>query len=175
MKITAKYSVLTYEGKKTSRRVTYECPDFEDIYSEFLGRQTIHTALQQADEWLTEQDKREWMEENDIEIIFDWAIIAAEKENNQLILKEEKIDKRHAVEYWLKNFSGTDEDFKTQFEAVYSEMYPRIKSLSVEKQIEIALRATGVAAQAASTAYNHIINYTDNLKNKSVEELKMLK
>ena len=174
MKITVKYKVLFYNGKKGSKKFKYECPDFEDIHYNFLGRKSTETAVSQADKWLEDVDKASWMEGNDIDIIFDWTIVSAIKNGVELVIKEEKIDNRKVVEYWVKELSGMDEGFQNEFEAVYSEMYEKVKNMSASNQISVTLRATGVALQAAATAYKHITDYSASLKNKSLEELRLM-
>jgi len=170
MKITAKYKVLLYNGKKATKKVSYECPDFEDNHYEWKGHKSVETAASQADKWLEDVDKSEWMADNDIDIIFDWEIVSAVKEDKQLIQKEEKIDKRKVVALWAKEFSGMEEGLQVEFEAVYSQMYEKIKNLSPSKQIAVTLRATGVALQAATTAYEHIADFTDSLRNPRLDE-----
>jgi len=174
MKITAKYSVLFYDGRKVTKKVKYDCPDFEDNHYEFHGHKSVETAVQQADKWLEEIDKAVWMDENDVYTIFDWKIVSAVKDKVELVPKEVPVDKRKVVGIWLRELSGMSEGFQNEFEAVYSEMYPKIKRLSAAQQISVTLRATGVAVQAAGTAYKNITDYMDSLKDKSLEELKQL-
>jgi len=153
MKITAKYSVLSYDGKKGFIKDTYECPDFKDIENslEIQGKvhKSIYTAIQQADEWLSDIDKADFMEDNDIHMIFDWSIISAIKEDTQLIPSKVKISKKEGVYLWLTHLSGFGEDFQNEFRAVYTKLYPKIKNLKLDKQISMTLSGIDLACTAA--------------------------
>lgn len=167
MKIIVKYSVLFYSGDKGYVKESYICPDYEDMPHQLeidgkVVHTSIETVLQQADEWVSGIDKSEMMDEKDIHMIFDWEIISAEKETQQLVVKEKKASKLQIIEAWLE-LSEMEEQRKLDFKAVYTDMYKRIKNMSVEKQISLTFGALGVAYDASGTAYQHM---TDILSGK---------
>lgn len=174
MKITVKYSVLFYNADKGSIKETYECPDFEDTeHSMTIGKYThtsTETALQKADEWLLDIDKQKFMDDNDIHLIFDWKIISAEKDSKQLIVKEPKLSKLQQIELYI-NSTSMAEQHKLDFKAVYTEMHPKIKNMSPEKQISLTFGALGAAYGASGAAYQHMTDLMSG--GKKVETIKI--
>lgn len=174
MKILVKYSVLFEDGNKGSLKQTYNCPDYEDkphclIIAGEVVHESVETALQQADEWVSGIDKSQMMLENDIHMIFDWEIISAEKESTQLILKEKKPSKLEIIEAWL-DVSGMEEQHTLDFKAVYTKLYEKIKKMPVDKQISLTLSSLGMAYDASGAAYQHMSDLIGGKKKIEIEE-----
>lgn len=168
MKTTIKYKVLFHDGKKGKIRVEYDCPDFTDKEIEPLvlnGKQVsdghTHTIEMQIDEWVGEFDKKGWMEENDVMIIFDWKVVSAKTEQapmTNLIVKEKTLTQSEMVGLFVQ-MSPMSEELKTEFIAVYSEIKPAIKDLKFDKQIDITFKGLSVGFKAATEAYRYLTEY----------------
>jgi len=192
MEIQAKFSVLFYNGKKGTKKQKYDCPDFEDIITpSFLekGKTLNYTAVEQADNWLSEINKKEWMEANDIQIIFDWEIISCKQkviavsntevalgnaESKELVLKAKKLSNTEIVEIYVNTF--IPEELKNDFAAVYETMKEEIKSMNYKKQINLVMAGIKVAYKSASNVYDRLEEFDkklkeERLKNKNQELL----
>lgn len=180
MEIQAKFSVLFYTGKKGTKKQKYECPDFEDIITpSFLekGKTLNYTAVEQADNWLSEIDKKEWMEANDIQIIFDWEIISCKQKttekkstelalNNlhtkELITKAKKFTNEEIVEIYVNQF--IPEALKNDFIAVYETMKDQIKGMKYKKQIDIVMAGMKVAYRSSSNVFDRLNEIDEQIK-----------
>lgn len=172
MEIKAVFSVLYYNGKKGTKTQKFECPDFEDIVGDSPireGEKFTIPALDQADEWLAEQDKSSWMNSNDIEIIFDWNIVSCKKAveaaagtdlviigttTKELVIKPKKLSNADLVELYVTQFLPAE--LKNDFVAVYATMKDSIKTLNYEKQIEIVNSGMKVAYKSANSVFDRL-------------------
>lgn len=182
MEVKIKYNVLTYEGKTTTKTVTYDnCPDFESYKGKPLileGKQLTegfdYTVEYQVDKWVEEFDKWDWMEENDVQIIFSWEVVSAKKESKNLIVKEKNLTQSEMVGLWLK-LSDTSEEYKANFIAVYSEMKSTIKDLKFEKQIDVTMKAMGVGIESAINVYKRLDDFDKALKHIKLDDYSSIK
>lgn len=168
MKTTIKYKVLFYDGKKGKIKVDYDCPDFGDEEIEPLvvnGKKVsdghTYTIEQQIDEWVNEFDKKDWMEENDVIMIFDWEVVSAKVESapqTNLVVKPQKLSQSEMVGLYVQ-MAPMSEELKTEFIAVYAEIKPAIEKLPFDKQIDITFKSLGVGFKAAQEAYRYLTEY----------------
>lgn len=189
MNIKVRYSVLFYDGKKGSKTQNLECPYFEEFVQPCtifgLGDLTI-TVMEQVDDWVSQQDKKEFMDSNDIQIIFDWeitSIIATESEassskamtatgskNRELVVKHKKLSKSQIIQHFASMLEN--EKMKADFLGVYIKMKSSISSLSYEKQIEVVLSGMGVAYASAINVYDRLAQFDKELaESKKTEKL----
>lgn len=168
MKTTIKYKVLFYDGKKGKIKVDYDCPDFTDEEIEPLvlnGKKVsdghTYTIEQQIDEWVNEFDKKDWMEDNDVMMIFDWKVVSAKAESalqTNLVVKPQKLSQSEMVGLYVQ-MAPMSEELKTEFIAVYAEIKPAIEKLPFDKQIDITFKGLGVGFKAAQEAYRYLTDY----------------
>ena len=76
------------------------------------------------------------------------------------------LTKLQVIELYLEE-SNLAVKTKLDFIAVYSNMKDSIKDLKTIKQISIVFAALGVAYDASSAAYQHLIDYSKGLEEKS--------
>lgn len=174
MKLKVKFKVLYWSsGKKSTKIHTYnDCPDFEDIVfnSKIINSEMTISALDQADEWVLNIDKKGWMDSNDIQIIFDWEILSCIKDvvvkatetnlsvvnvtKKELVIKEKKLSNSEVVAMYVTDFLPCE--LKDDFIAVYGSMKESIKSLHYEKQIEIVDAGMKVAYKSANNVFDRL-------------------
>lgn len=195
MKTKIKYSTILYSGNKKKITVTYiDCPDFIELFSKNgelfhkeLGEERTTTISEQIDEWVSGLDKRDFMDENDIQTIIDWGVVSYEgeikpsvDENLTQIIgigdlsvsinPNKKLSKLELIKlYFIVN--KTDEKIVIDFLAVYAQMEETLKGLSWQKQLSIVLRSTNVAYSSAINVYKEMGEYNVNLRSKSNAEL----
>lgn len=181
MKVKIKYSVLTYEGKKTSKTQIYDnCPDFEAYKGEPLilsGKQVTegfdYTIEYQVDKWVEEFDKKDWMEENDVQIIFDWKVVSAKVQSKELIVKQKTLTQSEIVGLWLEMVEMSD-GLKANFVAVYSEMKPVIKDFKFDKQIDITMKGLSVGFKSTINVYDSIKQFQAGLDKIKLDDYKTI-
>lgn len=155
METKVKYDALTHEGKRVKITKKYIVPDYEEIVSEFLGRRVVTTVESQIDEYISDLDKAEFMEENDLHLIFDWKIISAKKESKELVVSKKAPNKDKQVKMFIEVWE-MDEKIKLDFLAVYLKMKPSLKGLSIEKIVEVVISSMGASYQAVGAAFDRI-------------------
>lgn len=181
METTIKYKVLFNNGKKGSIKVDYDCPDFENIQKEpiQIGSELISTDItieQQIDEWVSEFDKRDLMDSNDIMIIFNWDVISAktkESPKTNIIVKERTLTQSELVGLFVQSAPMSDE-LKIEFIAVYKELKPVIKDLKFDKQIDLTFKSLNIGMKAASQAYRYITEFSKTMSDMKSDGYKSI-
>jgi len=167
MKTTVKYGVLYENGKKGKVSVKYDCPDFEEI--KFLSPvqpdvECVITIDEQVDDWVTTFDKKEWMNENGVLLIFDWEIKSIKTKSKELVVTKPKITQTDIVGIFASEH--LDGQIQSDFIAVYVKMKPTIKDLKFNKQIDIVLKGMDVAYGSALNVYKRLNEFSESLKSE---------
>lgn len=187
MKITVKFDVLYYDGKKGKIKADYECPDFETIVYDCIfkkGEKITVTPQEQADDWVSTFDKSEWMNENDIHLIFNWEItsckvlvvepivkgVSVVLKTKELVVKAPTLTQSEMVLLLLEQIK-MDEKMKHDFIAVYQEMKGAISNLKFDKQFNIVMKAMGVAYTASIATLDHLEEFKNNLNKDKPKQI----
>lgn len=171
MKTKIKFKVLFYNGEVGVIYHQFSHVKFKEIVDIItiggVERECITTFESQLDQVIEDWDKRDWMERNDIQAIYNWEIPTVKKKTATI-----KLTKLRVIETFLQEANFSDK-MKLDFVAVYSKMRGEIKDLSPAKQISIIFSVLSVAYDASSAAYQHIVDYGKDLeeKAKSIREL----
>lgn len=171
METKIKYDVLTWDGKRRKITKTHIVPDFEEIrgksflaevYAEKLGidKEYVVTIEDQIDEHIAGIDKRPFMDENEIEIIFDWQVVSAKKQDagkaaQELILKPAKTTDEDMIKMFLELWQ-VPEKLKIDFAAIYMKMKHTLKGLNIERQIEVVISSMSVAYTSATAILDRL-------------------
>lgn len=171
MKTKIKYDVLYYDGRRGKKTVEYDCPDFEEkIFKKFfhidLPEPITVTVEKQIDSWVGEFDKAVWMNENDIDIIFNWKVVSAKttKSNVELIVSQKKLSNEDLIKIFTTMIE--DERIRLDFIAVYSKMKPVIKDFHYEKQINIVMASQSVGYQSVIASFGRLDEMGRERKNE---------
>lgn len=169
MKAKVRFKVVLNNGTIKKLTVEYNCPNFNVIEGGvFLNHKCSNISIkEQIDSWVSDINKKDWMEENDVSTIIDWEVV---DNNSSLPANNFKLTNSEMVGLWLKN-SNMSDGLKNEFIAVYKEMKPTIKNLKFDKQIEITFKSLNVGFSAASQAYKSL----DDIRKEVREDYKTLK
>lgn len=165
MKQKFKFKILDFNGKIKHIVKEFDCPDFEVIpgklYKNILLPET--SIESQLMDWLDGQDKKQFMGENDIEIIFDYWVYK-KKKGKKLTINLTMYD-------YLKTFD-LDDKLLLDLLAIYKEIYDKIKSKPINEQILLLFSHAKIAYISSTNAYNNIINnYNKGDKTTIVNEI----
>lgn len=173
---TIKFKCVTYNGKIRHFSKKYEHEDFEDevinsLLGVTLGREITITKESKIMEWLDNQDKREFMDENDIHLILDYWIVSTktkkQKSESIALFKKAKLDAMVGFwqDYKQKNPNSENIDkLITDFFVCYDKMKDSISELSITKQFEITFKGMDIAYKSAINVYDHMKEFEDTLK-----------
>lgn len=172
MKAIVKHDVLFYNGRRGKINQTFIVPEFEEKITDsiiFKGEKVKTTILEQVDDFISEIDKKDFMEENDIQIIYNWEIISCKVESEKITSTSGLILKNKSTEIVLKSKKKSNSEIvqifateiledklKDDFISVYSSMKSSIKSLNYKKQIEIVFDGMKVAYKSAHNVYDRL-------------------
>ncbi|BAV39340.1 hypothetical protein BPT24_216 [Tenacibaculum phage pT24] len=142
-----------------------------------------YSIADQFEDYLDETDLSDWMDSNDVSIIINYKVLEVIQDGDSrdlptiqsdMELREMK-QSTESFEFGLYYLYSkgviTNKKLILDCMAVYSKMYDSIKDLKTHKQIDIVLKATGVAYDSASNAYQHMTNI---LKSSNSDEMKEL-
>tara|TARA_R110000787_G_scaffold133423_4_gene245744 strand:+ start:1470 stop:1997 length:528 start_codon:yes stop_codon:yes gene_type:complete len=151
MKFKAKIKTVLYDGSINTFTVDYECPDFEVTENKFFLKngesRTIITSVEtQVDDWLCEQDKSEWMDDNDVGTIINFWQHIPKKRKKKISFRQ----------YSSNLLSGQDQGFVDDFFATYAEIFESLKGKEVQDQFVSVLNAMSVGIKAATIAYQNM-------------------
>lgn len=161
MDIRVKFTGIDYHtGKRVKFLHTFVTDqEFHDIESTFMGITRSTSALEQADEWVSEVDKRELMYANDVSGIVNWEIISVGGQVATFPEAIQKVSKRDQVGSTLKllvETQGIDPQILVDMMAVYTRLYPTIKNLSVRKQLEIVIGGVNIGYDSTLHALKNL-------------------
>lgn len=151
--------------------------------STLLDDKITVSVYEQALLWVDERDNSDIIHAYNLSHIIDYDIISVgsnilKKDEDVYILKngDKRISK--GSEYELPNHDMEAEkviilldimvendQIKTDFLAVYKEIYETIKGLSFDKQFSIVLKSTSVAYKSATNTLKELSEYNERLKN----------
>ncbi len=161
MKTKIQYTVMYYSGRRGTKTVTYDCPDFEEqvfttIFNLALPEPVILTVEKQIDSWVGEFDKTDFMNKNEIDIIFDWKVLSAkaDKTKKELVISKAKLTNEECVKLYASFIE--DERLKLDFIAVYSKMKHTVKDLHYLKQIKIVHEAQSVGYKSVIASFDRM-------------------
>ena len=159
--------------------------DLKEVFHTEYGEFITTSRKVQYDDYLSDDSNgiiRNLMDDLDIHAIEDWKILRvgeARKKKTNTGLTKTKADKNkskvHELVIELRDCGYISEELKDEFMAFYIEMYDNVKHLSPDDQIKITMGALGAGAKAATQAYKNMIQYSNDLKDKSLKELNAMK
>ena len=78
METRIKFKVLFYNGRNGTIYHNFEHPEFQEIINTFLvcgeKRENVITHNDQLDQAVEDWDKKDWMDKNEIQMIYNWEI-----------------------------------------------------------------------------------------------------
>jgi hypothetical protein len=195
MKSVLKVKILGidyYTMKQVSVKKNIECdgfnfidkviPPFKINNGEYELTESICTAKEQADEWLSGQRDffKNIIYEQDLNCIINWEILSIENfgldnlKSDVLSLqilipinKKIKLSEIEKIEIVIKALQNNNveftEDFKNNFLHTYQEMKEVLGGISNDKKILIVLRAMGVGLMSSINSYNRMLNLYKSL------------
>lgn len=183
-----------YTMKQVSINKTIECEELNFIdkiippikinKGKYELPETIVTAKQQADEWLSNQsdllNSIIYNNKQELKCIMNWEILSIENIGlNNLksvalarIAKKVKISEIEKIGIIFtalqKDNVEFTEDFKNNFLHTYQEMKDVLGGISIDKKILIVLRALGIGLMSATNAYDRILDLYKSFDTKDV-------
>jgi hypothetical protein len=183
-----------YTMKQVSINKTIECEDLNFIdkvipsikinNGKYELPETIVTAKQQADEWLSNQSELLnsiiYDNKQELKCIMNWEILSIENvglDNIKSVVlapiaKKSKISEIEKIGIIFtalqKDNVEFTEDFINNFLHTYQEMKDVLGGISIDKKIIIVLRALGIGLMSASNAYDRILDLYKSFDTKYV-------
>lgn len=175
--LKVKFSGVTYNSlKKIYFTKKLKCIDVDftdEIMTTFLINgveyKQSYTAIQKADNWLSNQSKilTDIIDKKDLKCIINWEIISI----NNAETKKVKLSEPEKLGLILNSFNKDyPEEFKNNFSHTYLLLEKSLKGISTEQKISIILAVLGIAIDASSTAYKHMIDILNG--NFNIKQLK---
>lgn len=158
-------------------------PFVKEALKEEYGEYVVTSRKEQYDDYLAEDSNniiRNIMDDLGIHAIENWKIlrVGEARKVSKKKTKKTKIDKNKSkvreLMIELRDRGEISHDLMNEFEAFYTQMYHVVKHLSPEDQIKIVMSSVDTGMKSAIEAYKHIREYSESLKDLSLQELKEL-
>lgn len=160
MNVKIKYKAIDLRGNNVSFTHTHICPDYEEIDTEFIIGDKVHQFKTSIDEqvmdWLDNHDKMYLIYEHDVHIIVDYSIVHPKPRNKKT--KEIKKQEEFILISDTLCDMGLDDEMKINFFITYDRLKDSIDKLSTYEKITIIFKALGLALDAKSAAFQHMID-----------------
>ncbi len=170
MQVKVKYKAIGLRGDKTSFTHVHECPDFQEEVRDcklFIGQTLTTTVDEKVMDWLDEQDKMFLIHKHDVECIVDYAIVHPKEKKPRTPKKTEV----QVMEEHVEDMELSDE-MKINFFITYDRLKDSMGSLTKHEKVCLVFDALGLAMEARSAAFQHMIDRYD--KKDDVSDVNIL-
>lgn len=145
MQAKFKIKAIDLRGKVFHLTKSFDAPDFQPIPAKkWEGLELPETSIEeQLMDWMDNQDKWQFMVDNDIAVILDYWLPQPKK-------------KKVTFEQLIRAIQWKSEEQLINVLATYSKMKSVLTGIAPVKQVEIVLSALGIAYMAQGYAYERI-------------------
>lgn len=172
MEVKVKYKAFGLRGNRVSFTHTHECPDFKEIVKDcilFKGTTYTITVDEQVMEWLDELDKMFLIYKEDVDSIIDYSIVKPKERKN-------RVGKSKSVEVFKEHVEdlGMTDEMKINFFITYDRLKDSIKSMTTHQKVLVVFDALGLATEARTAAFQHMIDRYDRGSDETEDVGKLL-